>query len=187
MHRAECLAVLLLLALAMAGCGQSQQPPPSAASTERLVRIARFDCAHSEESEAQFPWSQGIASWSGGGPGGAAWNIGKLRCAVELQTNCSRGAADVELRVGGALAGHTRASIEKPGLHLVTFELTAPQWEQHFDEGSALTGRFAYRTATFSATAIASCQAPEAFGPGNGPRLEFADDRHFTAGFASGE
>lgn len=93
----------------------------------------------------------------------------------------------MELRVGGALAGHAQARIEKPGLQLVTFDLTAPQWEQHFDQGSALTERFAYRTATFSATATAACETPEAFGPGNGPRLEFADDRHFTAGFASGE
>jgi hypothetical protein len=33
----------------------------------------------------------------------------------------------------------------------------------------------------------ASCQAPEMVGPSTGPRLEFADDHHFTAGFARGE
>ncbi len=66
-------------------------------------------------------------------------------------------------------------------------DVTADQWESHLDQATPLTERFPYRTATFGAAATASCEAPEAFGPGLGPRLEFADDRHFTAGFASGE
>jgi hypothetical protein len=65
--------------------------------------------------------------------------------------------------------------------------VTAEQWQQHLDQSSVLTERFPYRTATFSASATAACKTPEAFGPSEGPRLEFADDRHFTAGFGGGE
>jgi hypothetical protein len=143
------------------------------------VRIVRFDCVKAEDLEpgADFLWSQGIASWSRGGPGGATWNAGKLRCAVEIQTDCSRGEADVELRIGGALAGAQQ----------LAFDVAAEQWQRHLDQSSPLTERFPYRTATFSAAATAGCKTPEALGPSEGPRLEFADDSHFTAGFADGE
>jgi hypothetical protein len=180
------LAVLVLLS----ACGQSQ--PPAAqpdVKDDRLIRISRFDCATSADLDgvADFPWSKGLSLWAGGGPGGAAWNVSALRCAVELQTTCTRGTADIELRIGGALSEARNAKIEHAGLQQVTFELAADRWEPHLDQESPLTQRFPYRTATFSASVTASCEAPEAFGPSEGPRLEFADDRHFTAGFASGE
>jgi hypothetical protein len=110
-----------------------------------------------------------------------------LRCAVEFQTGCAQGEADTELRIGGAISGSKRARIDRPGAQQVTFRLLAKQWEKHFDQGSPPTKRFPYQTATFSASVMVSCQAPEVFGPSTGPRLEFADDDHFTAGFAKGE
>ncbi len=199
MRPANCLALVALLS----ACGQSQPPaaPPQttrpestpaaqpAANEDRLVRISRFDCAASSDLDegADFPWSKGISLWSGGGPGGAAWNVSKLRCVVEYQTTCTRGEADAELRIGGALAEAKHSRIEQAGAQQFTFDLTPERWDQHLDQESPLTQRFSYRTATFSAAVTASCEAPEAFGPSEGPRLEFADDRHFTAGFASGE
>jgi hypothetical protein len=195
MHRANCLSLLgLTLLVLLSACGQSQPPAASAQPAanpdpDRLVRISRFDCATSADVEdvAEFPWSKGISLWSGGGPGGAAWNVSKLRCAVELQTTCARGAADIELRIGSALSEARQLKIEHAGIQHVTFDLAPERWEPHLDQESPLTQRFPYRTATFSASATASCEAPDAFGPSEGPRLEFADDRHFTAGFASGE
>jgi hypothetical protein len=198
MRRAE----YLVLALLLTGCGDSSTPtpplpakPPAGApsaaprDTTRLVRIVRFDCVKADDLEpgADFPWSQGIAAWSRGGPGGAVWNAARLRCAVEIQTDCGDGEVDVELRIGGALAGTQHAAIDRAGAHQLTFEVMAEQWELHFDQSSPLTERFSYRTATFSAAATAACKTPEPFGPSEGPRLGFADDRHFTAGFAGGE
>jgi len=199
MRRANCLVVLVLLS----ACGKSEPPaaPPVAAppanepavrfatKEDRLVRISRFDCATEADldSAAGFPWAKGISLWASGGPGGAGWNVSKLRCAVELQTTCTQGVVDIELRIGGALADSGNAKIEHAGAQQVTFDLTPDRWEQHLDEESPLTQRFPYRTATFSASATASCEAPDVFGPSEGPRLEFADDRHFTAGFSSGE
>lgn len=196
MRPASCLVVLVVLS----ACGQSQptaqtSPPASdptmkiTAKDYRLIHISRFDCATSADAEdaTEFPWSKGISRWSGGGPGGAAWNVSKLRCAVELQTTCTTGTADIELRIGGALGDSRNARIKHAGPQEVIFELAPDRWEQNLDQKSSLTKRFPYRTATFSASVIASCQAPDVFGPSEGPRLEFADDRHFTAGFASGE
>lgn len=190
------LAVLVLLS----GCGKSEPPTappvneqviaqPAVAKDDRLIRISRFDCATEADLDGatDFPWPQGISLWSAGGPGGAAWNVSRLRCAVELQTACARGAADIELRIGGALSEAKNAKIEHAGAQQITFDLAPDRWQQHFDQESPLTKRFPYRTATFSASVTASCEAPDAFGPSEGPRLEFADDRHFTAGFASGE
>jgi hypothetical protein len=196
----------LVLTLLLTGCGDSStstpslpKPPSDAPSTAApsatpgdttgLVRIARFDCVKADDLEpgADFPWSQGIASWSRGGPGGAVWNAARLRCAVEIQTDCSSGEVDVELRIGSALAGTQHAAIHRAGAHQLAFEVTAEQWELHFDQSSPLTERFSYRTATFSAAATAACKTPESSGPSEGPRLGFADDRHFTAGFAGGE
>jgi hypothetical protein len=155
----------------------------------RLIQISRFDCVTSDDAAdaAEFPWTKGISHWSGGGPGGAAWNAGALRCAVEFQTSCAMGHADVELRIGGAISGSERATINRAAAQQITFRLVAQQWERHLDQASPRTKGFPYRTATFSASVTASCQAPEMVGPSTGPRLEFADDHHFTAGFARGE
>lgn len=167
---------LILLSL-LSACGDR---------SERLVRISRFDCVTALEGNT-FAWGSGISHWSAGGPGGATWNASKLHCAVEIQTPCTKGTADAELRIGGALVAARRAVIEKSGSQLIFFELLPNHWEPHFDQGSPWTEGFPYRMATFAASVMAKCEAPEPLGPGNGPRLEFADDRHFTAGFASGE
>jgi hypothetical protein len=163
--------------------------PVNEAGLVRLIQISRFDCVTSDDSTdaADFPWSKGISHWLGGGPGGAVWNISELRCAVEFQTSCAQGEADAELRIGGAISGSERAKIARAGIQQITFRLMAEHWEKHFDQGSPLTKRFPYQTTTFSASVTASCQAPQVFGPSMGPRLEFADDHHFTAGFAKGE
>lgn len=155
----------------------------------RLIQISRFDCVTPEEvtDENAFPWIKGISRWSGGGPSGATWNASELRCVVELQTDCARGQADIELRVAGAIVASKSATIHRAGTQQITFHLIARQWEKHFDQMSPVTKRFPYRTATFSASATASCSAPEAIGPSAGPRREFTDDQHFTAGFAKGE
>lgn len=191
MHRVEYLALALLLA----GCNNTEPPTksepaaPAASADSRLVQISRFDCAKAEDvSDAtSFPWKSGISLWAGGGPGGAAFNADTLSCALEFQTRCARGEADAEVRIGGALGIVEHVKIERAGAQLIRFELPNQRWGQHLDEVSALSERFPYRTATFSAAVTAACETPEAFGPGLGPRLEFADDRHFTAGFASGE
>jgi hypothetical protein len=197
MRCVRCIALFLLLAAsggpvrtpASAQPASSSDASAASGGQDRLVRISRFDCVMPDDvaDNAEFPWPKGLSRWSGGGPGGAAWNAGALRCAVEFQTSCIQGEADIELRIGGALSGARHAKIDRGGAHLVTIDLKAGQWEKHFDQGSSLTKRFPYRTATFSASVTASCQAPEAFGPGMGPRLEFADHGHFTAGFAKGE
>jgi hypothetical protein len=207
MRRAD----FLVLAMLVSACGRSPPPeatappaaPPVAAAaasaatnvagkpdnTNRLVQITRFDCVKAEERDDPnaFPWAQGLSRWAAGGPGGATWNAGNLDCAVEFQTRCTQGVADVELRIGAGLAGTRQAKIEHAGLTQVLVILSADQWRKRFDQSSPLTKRFSYRTATFSAAVIASCEAPETLGPSNGPRLEFSDDRHFSAGFASGE
>jgi hypothetical protein len=198
MRRAELVALVMLLLLS--GCGKSPvseaaAPKPAApsaapaADNQRLVQIERFDCVKAEDQQEpkDFPWAQGVSRWAAGGPGGAAWNADRLWCAVELRTGCTQGFADVELRIGGALSGARQAKIDRAGVQRVTFEVTADQWRKRFDQSSELTKRFSYRTATFSALTIASCESPEKLGPSDGPHLEFADSRHFTAGFAGGE
>jgi hypothetical protein len=175
-------ALLLMLPAAIVMAAESGQA--------RLVRILRFDCVKAGEeagAAAEFPWSKGIGLWTSGGPGGAAWNARSLRCAVEFETGCTQGRADAELRIGGAVSATMTAPIRDAGAQRLVFDLTADRWEKHLDQASPSTKRFPYRTATFSALVMASCEAPETFGPGLGPRLEFADDSHFTAGFAQGE
>jgi hypothetical protein len=195
-------ANILLLTLFAAGCGSSGSPqpasarvtPPPAPSTPandvpgRLVNISRFDCVSAEQTDSgnDFPWQKGLSRWAGGGPGGAAWNANALRCAIDIHTRCEHGEVDAEMRIGGKLVGAAHAVLHA-GAQLLTLNVGAPAWENHYDEDSQLTKRFPYRTATFSATIIASCQQPDVLGPSEGPRLEFADDLHFTAGFAGGE
>jgi hypothetical protein len=136
---------------------------------------------------SDITWATGLSIWNDGGPGGASWNAATLICAVEFSTTCTHGDADVELRVGGALLTTQKTPLLQAGLQLVKAELRHTQWKKHLDQTSTLTGRLPYRTATVTAAVFATCTLPEQFGPGIGPRLEFADDRHFTAGFASGE
>jgi hypothetical protein len=159
------------------------------AGEDRLVVISRFDCVRSDDAAdaPAFPWDKGIGRWKSGGPGGAAWNAPGLRCVVEFQANCARGIANAELRVGGALTGAKPVEIGRAGLLQATFDLPAGRWEKHLDQVSPATKRLPYRTATFSASVMASCEEPALSVSGTGPRLEFADDRHFTAGFAAGE
>lgn len=198
MHRVE----WWMLALMVCACGQRQAPAVAPAKThiaplalfdagsqQRLVRINRFDCVKAENRQGaeDFVWAQGLSHWSDGGPGGAAWNASKLYCAIEFQPACSKGAADIELRVGGALVGTQHAAISHDGLQSIGLTLDASQWMPHLDQIGAATKQFPYRTATFSASIIATCELPAKFGPSTGPRLEFADDRHLTIGFANGE
>lgn len=159
------------------------------AGQDRLIRITRFDCVKEDEAgnAAEFPWPQGISPWASGGPGGAVWNASGLRCAVAFETDCTQGEAHVELRIGGALIAAKRVPIADAGARQAAFDLKPDRWEKHLDQIDAKTHRFPYRTATFSASVMASCQKPQEIVPGIGPRLEFADDRHFTAGFAKGE
>jgi hypothetical protein len=191
----------LLALIVLGGCTKSEPPrreatpstqatsPQSAADDQRLVRISRFDCVKAEDAAGSpvFPWDRGISLWKAGGPGGATSNASMLHCALEFQINCTRGEADAEIRISGALSKSQRLKIDRAGAQLIDFELEQQQWEQHFDQGSALTERFPYQTATFSAAITAACEAPEALGPSLGPRREFADDRHFTAGFSNAE
>lgn len=197
---------LVMLTLVICACSQRQAPATApeavpanaqvpapaliaAESQQRLVRITRFDCVKAENNNGaqEFPWAQGLSHWPDGGPGGAAWNASKLYCAVEFQPKCTKGSADIELRVGGTLIGTRHATISHDGLQLLGLDLDASQWTKHLDQSSPVTKQFPYRTATFSASIIAACELPEKFGPSLGPRLEFADDRHFTIGFANGE
>jgi hypothetical protein len=182
---------VMVSTLAMAPVPVSDNGAAAARSAgqDRLTQISRFDCVPSSDvtDDAEFPWSKGVSHWSGGGPSGATWNAGELHCAVEFQTRCAQGNADIELRVGGALSGSERPTISRAGAQQISFRLLARKWEKHFDQVSPPTKRVPYRTATFSASVTVSCKAPEVAGPSMGPRLEFADDHHFTAGFAEGE
>lgn len=198
MRRAR-LAFIFLLVLS--GCEKAASSHPDTApspdsavlseslavsNAERLVRVVRFDCTNDDGATA-FPWGQGLRNWKGGGPGGAAWNADRLHCAAELQTPCTSGFISIELHVGSSLAAERSIAFRQAGVQAVRFDLRSESWAAQLDQVGEASRHLPYRSAIFGLTALAACTRPEVFGPGMGPRLEYADQDSFVAGFASGE
>lgn len=195
----------LMLLLTLTACERTTSPrvalsSASATSTstdssatghaERLVRIIRFDCTTSssgQDAATAFPWGQSLRNWMGGGPGGASWNADRLHCAAELQTPCTEGSIGIELHVGSRLAAERSITFSQAGVQSASFDLRSESWVAQVDQVGKASEQLPYRSAVFGLAAMASCTQPEAFGPGMGPRLEYADQDSFLAGFASGE
>ncbi|WP_293373472.1 hypothetical protein [Nevskia sp.] len=202
MRRVE---VAFFFSLTLSACEKTATPyldtvPSSASATssesvvssdpERLVRIVRFDCAKftsDEDAANAFPMAQSLRNWMGGGPGGAAWNADRLRCAAELQTPCTEGSINIELHVGNSLAAEQNIAFSRAGMQAFSFDLRDDSWAAQLNQVGEASKQLPYRSAVFVLAAVANCTKPEAFGPGIGPRLEYADQDSFLAGFASGE
>jgi hypothetical protein len=154
------------------------------------VAIRDFDCEAIDDPARGparlVPPGRGLASWALGGPGGAAWNAADVRCAASVASTCDKGALAIELRVAGAIVAERQIRIANRGAEIVELTVAASTWPNHLDELGTKTRPLPYRTAVFRLTAVVECESP-AFGPGLGPRGEFAADSMFLAGFAWGE
>jgi hypothetical protein len=205
MHPASWLVALLGVAglFAADGCSSDAAPsrkatkdaPGTAGSAVRgpaeakidapAITIESFDCYKLHSGPPADFSGPGVSAWRGGGPGGATWNAVELNCKAVIQTTCTDGSVVTETRIGKALVDRKTTAVRGT---TVDWRLTLQphQWEKNFDEVPS-PNRAAYRTALFRLAALLTCKAPYALQPSLGPRPEFAADRTFLAGFASGE
>jgi hypothetical protein len=162
------------------------------AAEQRLVRVTAFDCEKKEEfpglpaQKGPVTSTSGIRSWHGGGPGGANWNVGDLRCVVRVETSCDHGHVDVILRVGKVVVAERKADVARTVDVEVSVALKA--WKQNLDDvkKKGVTD-LPYRTAVFRALAAVDCSAPRQANLKLSGYRDVTDEDVFVAGFASGE
>jgi len=195
----------LLILLAACSTSRAAVPAPDAgravpaqtaaradAGEQRLVRVSAFDCEKKEEFPGQpaqkgpVTPANGIRSWHGGGPGGANWNVGDLRCVVRVETSCERGRVDVILRVGKATVAEKK--VDAARTVDVEIPLAQKSWRQNLDDVKKKSSLdLPYRTAVFRALAAVDCAAPTQASLKVSGYRDVTDEEAFVAGFASGE
>lgn len=161
-----------------------------AESSGFTVRIASFDC-EPLEGPAPTPGTEvrpidakrRLSLWPFGGPAGAAWNAGDLRCVVGLESHCARGQVEVRLHIANSLVTTKTVSLPSDAEKLIELIVSHGTWSRHLDKGQE---RAPFKTAVFRAGSLVTCEEP-AVQPGLGPYFEFADNRAIVLGFATGE
>lgn len=160
---------------------------------ESFVRISTFDCEKWYEAPG-FPKptgaiQSGISEWRGGGPNGANWNVGDLRCVVGVASPCTKASIYVAIRVGTKLVAERKLDLGAGPQIDVELEIPYERWRKNLDEPlrAAWAFRVPYRTAVFRAIAQINCSAPVAASAANWKYPSVTGEATFVAGFASGE
>ena len=157
-----------------------------------LVKIDSFDCEKLDDlpgfPRPTGPVTHGILDWHGGGPNGANWNVGDLRCVVRVSASCWPARLAVVVRVAARVAAAKSTAVTARGPLDVEIDVSQRAWNRNLDdEPKANPRRPPFRTAVFRASAEIDCQDRPGANINESRFPEVAAERSFVAGFASGE
>lgn len=158
-------------------------------------RVEFFDCVDQDkdldgaasdgETLARLPGDRRLSLWKAGGPAGASWNAGDLRCEAAVRTECTRGKLALELRIGRALVGTRTLVLSSARKGEARFTVKEGVWRKNLDQ--TFGKKPVVSTAAFRLSAILTCEVPSEVAPDFARRRDYAAEATFVAGFASGE